>query len=154
MSPGELSWVVLCVGLVSGVALDLPCAAATGIRPAMQGVVACVYSMLRSKPGLFSVDVYTVGTERYVIDYTFYDKGRSFTGGVGIYDFILSDGTHLYTNETPLGQADNHGLVELRRLGDTAYEMMDKCHLSPGFDDMLRSQPDPPLQKIEMPNSN
>jgi hypothetical protein len=120
----------------------------------MQTVVTCVYDMVRSKPGVLSIDVYAVGTEKYVIEYTFRDKGTAFTGGIGINEDIMSDGNYMYTNDTPSGQPDDHGSVELDFLGDaTLDEMYEKCHLMPGFDDRinLSGTPDPVWQKIDMP---
>ena len=92
----------LCAGSLASLGLGSSCAVAASIRPAMRIVVTCVYNMVRSKPRLLSTDVYTVGTEKYVIEYTFRDKGRTFTGGIGIHDGIMSDGNYMYTNDNPL----------------------------------------------------
>lgn len=143
----------LCAGSLVSVMVGSSCAAATSIRPAMRAVVTCVYNMVRYKPGLLSIDVYTVGTEKYVIEYTFRDKGKTFTGGIGIHDGIMIDGKYMYTNDTRLEQEDDHGGVELNFLGNTMGEMYEKCHLIPGLDDTIRLQGahDPVWQKIDMP---
>jgi hypothetical protein len=143
----------LCAGSLVSLVLGSSYAAATSIRPAMQIVVTCSYNMVRSKPGLLSVEVYAVGTEKYVIEYTFRDKGRTFTGGIGIHDGIDSDGTYMYTNDTPSGQPDDDGGVELNFLGNTIEEMYGKCHLMPGLDDTIKlpGTPDPVWQKIDLP---
>jgi len=127
--------------------------AVTSIRPEMQTVVTCVYDMVQSKPGVLSMDVYSVGTEKYVIEYKFREMGRIFTGGIGLHDLATRDGKHLYTNDTPGGQADNSGIVELDFLGGTIEQMYDKCGLMPGFDDTIKleGEIDPPWQKIDMP---
>jgi len=138
---------------LSGVLILHSMASAASIRPAMQGVGTGVYNMVRSKPGVLAVNVYEAGTEMYVIEYKFQDKERIFTGGIGIHDVILNDGEYFYTNETPRGQPDDHGLVELDFLGSTSRDMIEKCHLAPGFDDTVKAPnvPDPPRQKIDMP---
>jgi len=112
--------------------------------------------MVRSKAGVLSTDVYTVGTDKYVIEYAFQDKGITLTGGIGIHDGIMRDGNYLYTNDTPPRQPDDHGMVELNFLGDTIYDMYEKCHLMPGFDDTISfpGTPKPVWQKIEMPQSS
>jgi hypothetical protein len=46
-------------------------------------------------------------------------NGRTFTGGIGVYDDVDGAGTHMYTNDTPSGQSDDHGGVELDFLGNT-----------------------------------
>lgn len=146
----------LCAGSLTSVVLASACAAETGIRPAMRTVVTCVYDIVRSKPGLLSTDVYTVGTEKYVIEYTFRDKNTLFTGGIGISDYVVSGDTHMYTNDTPSEQPDRDGIVELDFLGDATFkEMYGKCHLMPVFDNTFRSPGDPvPVwQKIDMPKS-
>jgi hypothetical protein len=144
---------VLCMAPLGSVLIVHSIAYATSIRPAMQGVVTCVYNILRSKPGVLGINVYDAGTEKYVIEYDFRDKDRLFTGGIGIHDIILNDGKYFYTSETPRGQPDNHGLVELEFLGNTSFDMIEKCHLAPGFDDTVKvpNIPDPPRQKIDMP---
>jgi hypothetical protein len=145
--------IALYAGCLASVALASSGAAATSIRPSMQTVVTCVYDGVISKPGLLSVDVYTVGTEKYVIEYKFRDRGIVFTGGIGVHDGIMSDGKYFYTNETPSGQLDDHGLIELNFLGRTINEVMEKCHLMPGFDNTMKlpGYADPPWQKIDMP---
>lgn len=144
----------LCAGSLAGVVFSSSCANATGVRPAMQTVVACVYNIVKSKSGVLSIDVYTVGTYKYVIEYKFRSSGTLFTGGIGIHDGPMEDGNYFYTNDTPSGQPDNYGGVELDFLGEqTIYEMYGKCHLMPGFDDTIRVQgtPEPQWQKIDMP---
>ena len=140
-----------------GVILASSSATAIDIRPGMQTVVTCVYDVVRSKPGVLSIAVYTVGAEKYVVEYKFREKGQIFTGGIGIHDFILNDGKHLYTNDTPRRQPDHHGMVELNFLGtQTIRRMYEKCNLAPGFDDTIRLQgdPEPQWQKVDMPRSS
>jgi hypothetical protein len=89
--------------------------------------------MVRSRVGLLSIDVYAVGSEEYMVEYKFRHKGRIFTGGIGLHDEVV-DGNYAYTNETPSGQPDNDGFVELNFLGDIAIEdMYTKCHLNADF---------------------
>ncbi len=142
----------LCAGSLANAVIASSCAAATSIRPAMQTVVTCVYYMVRSKPGVRSIDVYAVGPEKYVIKYTFRDKGRTFTGGIGIDDGIDSDGTYMSANDNPKGQPDDGGTVQSRFLGNADVEMYEKCHLTPGFDDRFTvpGTRDPVWQKIDM----
>ena len=59
---------VLSMASLSGVLILHSMAAAASIRPAMQGVVTCVYNMVRSKPGVLEVNVYDAGTGMYVIE--------------------------------------------------------------------------------------
>ncbi|HEY4114112.1 MAG TPA: hypothetical protein VGM17_08630 [Rhizomicrobium sp.] len=112
--------------------------------------------MVRSRAGLLSVDVYAVGSEEYVVEYKFRRKGRIFTGGIGLHDGIF-DGNYAYTNETPPGQRDNGGFVELEFLGDIAIEdMYTKCHLMPTFEHTIWPDgvppPKPARRKIDMSN--
>lgn len=138
-----------------GVGTTTGAVAATSVRPAMQSVVSCVYNIVRSRPGVLSMEVYSVGTEKYVIAYKFQDHGTTLTGGIGVHDGD-ANGKYLYTNDTPSGQPDNSGLVELDFLGyRTIDEMSATCHLMPGFDDTMRvrGKTDPPWQKVDMPST-
>jgi hypothetical protein len=148
------SALALCSGFLVSIVPNAPCLADTGIRPAMQSVVSCVYDMVQAKPGVLSTEVYTVGTEEYVIEYKFREKGTIFTGGIGVHDGVSGDGNRLYTNDAPAGQSDNHGLVELDFLGRSTFDsMFRQCHLMPGFDNRMRTPGTiaPHRQKIEMP---
>jgi hypothetical protein len=129
----------------------LALAAAIEIQPGMQTVVACVYDMVRSKSGVISTEVYAVGKEKYVVTYRFREKGHDFIGGIGIYNVVTKDGKHLSTNDSPSGQTDNHGLVELNFLGAATWDQMyKKCRLMPGFDDTIRGGAPPKWQKVQM----
>lgn len=104
----------------------------------MRQVVTCVYDKVRIHPGILSVDVYAIGTNMYSVEYKFRHKGRIFTGALGIHDGVSSDGNYDYTNETPPGQPDDSGSVELDFLGNSILEMYEKCHLMPTLDDTIR----------------
>jgi hypothetical protein len=109
--------------------------------------------MVRAYPGVLSTEVYSIGTEKYVVEYSFRNsRGALFTGGIGIGDLVLSDGLHMYTNDTPSGQPDNNGFVELDFLRNTIEEMYENCHLAPSFDNSVRllDAPAPVRKKIDM----
>jgi hypothetical protein len=146
---------VLCAASLFGV-LAIPsgaAASATDIRPAMRTVVTCVYDMVRSHAGILSVEVYAVGNEKYEVEYKFRDKGRILRGGIGIWDDIMPNGKHSYSNDFPRGQSDDSGSVEMEFLGQKMIgDMHKKCHLIPGFDNTFvapGSSP-PPWRKIDM----
>ncbi|MGH7022620.1 MAG: hypothetical protein ACREEB_03405 [Caulobacteraceae bacterium] len=140
----------LCAAALAAVSAGSSLAAAIGDRQSRKTAVTCAYDIVRSKPGVLSLEVYAVGTEKYVIEYKFREKGRPFVGGIGI-SYAVGDG-YLTTNDAPAGQPDNHGLVELDFLGtETWDQMFKKCRLRPGFDDSIRNGPPPKWRRIQMP---
>jgi len=129
-------------------------ATTTKIRPKMRAVVTCVYDIVRSNSNLISTEVFSVGNYMYVIEYKFEQNGIVFTGAMGINDGIDSRGDYSYFNETPEGQPDDHGLVELNFLREEIPRAMKQCHLMPTFDSMkgiLPSLPPPRPVKVIMP---
>jgi len=129
-------------------------ATTTKIRPKMRAVVTCVYDIVRSNPNLISTEVFSIGDYEYVIEYKFKQNDTIFTGGMGISDGVDTDGNYSYFNETPRGQADNNGLVELQFLTVEIQRAMRQCHLMPTLDSMrgiLPSLPPPPPVRVIMP---
>jgi len=151
----QVSLARLAHALLISIAVNSPVAAAE-LKPAMRKVVNCVYDMVRSHAGILSTDVYSIGKAEYIVEYKFRgDRGAMFTGGMGIWTDAGPDGNFMYTNETPSGQPDNNGSVELDYLGDEFFtHLYAKCHLMPSFDDTIRlagTPPDPPREKVDMP---
>jgi hypothetical protein len=134
-------------------------ASAAELRPAMQTAVTCVYDMVRSRHGVLSTDVYAIGKTEYVVEYRFRnDAGSVFIGGIGIWSDKDADGNYSYTNDTPSGQADDNGSVELGFLGDKFIDnMYSECHLFPTLMDTmtLPAEPEPPTpirERVTMPS--
>jgi len=135
-------------------------ASAAELRPAMRTVVTCVYDMVRSRHGILSTDVYAIGKVEYVVEYRIRNEaGNVFIGGIGIWSDKDSDGNYSYTNETPTGQKDDDGSLELDFLGGKFIDAMySRCHLFPTFMDTvaLPGEPEPSIPKrerITMPTS-